>query len=114
MIGETQDREAAAQLVSLADYRDKKGNTYPAEVRLAAAASLSMLGIRGNAATLIADQYSTDKAAPIRAQAAYVYGQTALPENWGKLDAMMGDSDSSVRVSAAAAILRSMSHAVPN
>jgi HEAT repeat protein len=119
LIGEVQDGTAGAQLVSLADYREhvdskgvttvgsKKIRTYPPEVRLAAAAALSALGIKGTAATMIADEYSVNDSAPIRAQAAYVYGQVGGTDNWGKLNAMMGDADGAVRIAAAAAVLRS-------
>ncbi len=118
LIGEVKDNSAAAQLVSLADFTQvSKGDPkhphetterkYPPEIRLAAAGALSALGIKGTAAPAIADEYAGNASAPIRAQAAYVYGQIGSVEQWGKLDAMMGDSEGSVRVAAAAAVLRS-------
>jgi hypothetical protein len=117
LIGEIRDTTAAAQLVSLADYSQVVGDpkqpsgkqTYPAEVRLAAAGALSALGVGGTGAPSIAAEYATSKSAPIRAQAAYVFGQIGGHKYWGKLDAMMGDPSGDVRVSAAAAVLRSHS-----
>jgi HEAT repeat protein len=120
LIGEVQDSSAAAQLVTLADYREvangdrkhpsgKKMRTYPPEVRLAAAGALSSLGIKGTAAPKIAEEYASSTSAPIRSQAAFVYGRIGGVEHLGTLDAMMGDPESGVRVAAAAAVLRCLS-----
>jgi HEAT repeat protein len=117
IIGEVQDKEAAAQLVSLANYRTpvppvapgapvKEGKPYPAEVRLAVAGAMSAMGFKGGG-NAIADEFVQSETPAIRAQSAFVYGQIGGTENWGKLDALMGDPDGTVRVSAAAAVLRS-------
>lgn len=120
LIAEVQDGNAAAQLVRLADYQEivdhgdpkhpgvKKTRMFPPEVRMAAASALSALGIRGSGPVSIADEYCTNPSAPIRGQAAYLYGRIGGTENWGKLDAMMGDAEGTVRVAAAAAVLRCM------
>jgi HEAT repeat protein len=106
IIGEVKDREAQYQLVNLSAYRDRQGNMYPAEVRLGIAGALGLMGLKEGG--FIADEFAQHAAAPIRAQAAYVYGQIGLPEHWGKLDALLGDPEGSVRVAAAAGILRAM------
>jgi HEAT repeat protein len=114
LIGEVHDGTAAAQLVSLADYREtdpkhpnrKTDRTYPPEIRLAAAGALASLGITGTGPVSIADEYVTNPSAPVRAQVAYVYGRIGGSEQLGKLDTMMGDPEAIVRVAAAAAVLR--------
>ena len=51
IIGEVNDWEAMYQLMNLADYRDSAGQKYPAEVRLAIAASLASMGSKRAATT---------------------------------------------------------------
>src|SRR5262249_22957295 len=98
LIAEVQDSGAAAQLVTLAAPREvvdgdpkhpraKQTRSYPPEVRLAAAAALSSLGIKGTAAPAIAEEYFSSPSAPIRSQAAYVYGRIGGVEHLGRLDA---------------------------
>jgi HEAT repeat protein len=118
LIAEVQDSNAAAQLVRLADYQEivdkadpkhpgvKKTRMFPPEVRLAAASALSALGIKGTGPVSIANENCIHPSAPIRAQAAYLYGRIGGTENWGTLDAMMGDTEGTVRVAAAGAVLR--------
>lgn len=109
ILGEVEDRESVHQLISLSEYRDESGHSHPPEVQLAIAGALAVMGHRDG--TFVADQYAAHKSPLVRAQAAYVYGEIAKVENWGKLDAMMGDSYPGVRIAAAAAILKSAQNA---
>ena len=103
IIGEVQDRGALDQLIYLAAYRER-GQMMPAEVRLAAAASLAKMGERGGYP--IAEEYAGDEREALRAQAAYVYGQTGREANLGRLSFMLEDDSPLVRLSAAAAVLQ--------
>ncbi len=105
MIGEVQDREASAQLVNIAEYKDSAGHAYPAEIRLAVAASLAKLGMTQG--YFVADEYIANTSAVVRAQCAFVYGVTKGPENLAKLQRLMEDPEPLVRISAAAALLGS-------
>lgn len=104
IIGELRDEAAAAQLVQLTKAENEVGQSMPAEVRLGAAASLARLGYPEGA--FIADEYWQHKSAPLRSQAAYVYGRTGHPASLAKLEQMLEDPDGAVRVAAAAAIVR--------
>jgi HEAT repeat protein len=103
-IGETKDRSAVGQLISLDSYRDSGGNPYPAEVRLAAASALGRLGL--DAGVPIADQFLNSKVPLQRAQAADALGHVGKAAVLGRLVPMLEDTDGSVRIAAAAAILR--------
>lgn len=104
IIGQVNDRAGIDQLIYLTAKWDPKKQPMPGEVRLAAAGSLARLGItRG---TFLANEYSKDKSASLRAQAAHVYGMTGQEANLSVLETMMGDPSELVRVSAAAAVLR--------
>jgi HEAT repeat protein len=122
ILGDVGDRESIHQLISLSEYKEEiivqktygeakvdrveKGNGYPPEVQLAIAGALATLN-HGDG-TFIADRYAAHKSALVRSQAAYVYGQIGRIENWGKLDSMMtNDTYPGVRVTAAAAVLKS-------
>ena len=125
ILGEVRDRESIHQLISLSEYQEEllievpqgetkvtkriKGKGYPPEVQLAIAGALSAMG-HGDG-TFVADRYAGHTSELVRSQAAYVYGQIGRLENWGKLDALMGDSYGGVRVAAAAAVLKSAAKA---
>lgn len=102
IIGEVQDKGALDQLIYLAAYRER-GQMMPAEVRLAAAASLAKMGERGGYP--IAEEYEGDERGALRAQAAFVYGQTGHETNLPRLQVMMEDESPLVRLAAAAAVL---------
>jgi HEAT repeat protein len=92
------------------DLNNLAGGTYmggkmPAEVRLAAAASLAKLGRPQNVA-LVADEFRANEAQVLRAQAVSVYGELKDQSQLAKLDPMLKDGSGLVRVSAAAAILK--------
>lgn len=106
IIGEVRDRGSIDELIYIAAYRDEQGQLMPAEVRLAAALSLAKLGERRG--DFIADEYRFDPSAPIRAQAAFVYGETGRLENLPKLENMLDDPDPRVRVAAAASAVRTL------
>jgi len=105
ILGELRDRESIGQLLNVLAYRDREGNPYPAEVRLGVAASLARMGT--DTAVIAADDYLADANPAIRAQAASVYGSHPGPKYWDRLRTLMQDKEPSVRVAAAAAVLRS-------
>jgi HEAT repeat protein len=102
VIGEVGDQAAVDQLIYLTAYREK-GQMMPAEVRLAAAASLAKLGRPQGSP--IAMEYVADERAVIRAQSAFVLGQTGRRENLRTLREMMGDESEIVRLTASGAVL---------
>lgn len=104
IIGEIQDKEAIAQLIYLSQYKDKAGQQYPAEIRLAVASTLAKLGKPQG--YFIADEYVGSTNPVLRAQCALVYGVTKGPQNSQKLATLMGDPEALVRVAAAGAVLR--------
>lgn len=105
ILGELRDREAIGQLTSILQYTDKAGQANPPEMRLAAAGALARMGVDNAAAE--ADQYLTHPSAAIRAQAASVYGNHPGPKYWDRLKALMTDKDPTVRIAAAAGVLKS-------
>lgn len=111
-IGIVKDREAADNLIWLTANRNEQGQPMPAEMRLAAAASLAMLGRPQGA--FLADEFAGNPNPSLRAQSAFVYGETRLPENLPKLDILMRDPLAAVRVAAAAAVLKVTSNQAPN
>lgn len=102
IIGQVNDRRSVDQLIYLTAL--KPPDRMPAEVRLGAAASLAQLGQPQGA--FIADEYWLNEIPALRAQAAFVFGETGRVENLGKLDAMMNDEVGMVRIAAAAAALK--------
>ncbi len=102
IIGEVNDRRSVSQLIFLTAQDGE--SKLPAEVRLAAAASLARLGQPNGA--FIADEYLASQVPAIRAQVAYVYGQVGSPANLGKLATLMSDDSGLVQVAAGAAALR--------
>lgn len=102
IIGEVQDRRSVDQLIILTAMKDQY--RMPAEVRLGAAGALAQLGQPRGA--FIADEYWADRLPALRAQAAFVYGETARAGALGKLDTMMEDQDPVVRIAAAAAAVK--------
>ncbi|GJQ30710.1 MAG: hypothetical protein HBSAPP03_25940 [Phycisphaerae bacterium] len=105
ILGEIQDRDAIDQLIYLAEYRDRTGQPYPAEVRLGIAAALAGMGLPQG--RFIADEFAKHENPVLRAQAAFVYGRIGGRESWERLAELLNDPNPAVRVSAAAGILRS-------
>jgi len=104
IIGNIDDRASINQLITLTAQRDAAGRTMPPEVRLAAAAALAKLGLPKGA--FIAREYIADASAPLRAQAAFVLGDTGQLENLGDLEPMLADPEGTVRVAASASLLK--------
>lgn len=104
ILGQLRDRESIPNLVYLSARRDSGGRPMPAEVRLAVAAALARMGM--NQGDFVADEFFADRNPALRAQAAYVYGETALSTNLAKLAKLMDDQDGAVRVAAASAIIK--------
>lgn len=106
ILGELEDKEAAAQLVSIAEYKDRAGKQYPPEVRLAVAASLAQLGMPEG--SFVAEQYVSHPSPMVRAQVAFVYGVTRGRQNGARLEQMLSAPEPQVRIAAAAAVLKSL------
>ncbi|MFG0283238.1 MAG: HEAT repeat domain-containing protein [Phycisphaerales bacterium JB039] len=108
LIGELGDHGAAGELINLTARLDGAGNEMPAEVQIAAAGALAKLGnTRGE--FLILDHLDS-KIAPIRAQAAWALGEIGAPGNLPRLEELLTDESTLVRVHAAGAILRLTPH----
>jgi HEAT repeat protein len=103
-IGELRERLAADELVLLTARTDRQGGKMPAEIRLGAAAALAQIGL--DKGSFIADEFLANPAAPLRAQAAFVYGEIAHREDLAKLEKLMADPEPHVRLSASAAVVK--------
>lgn len=104
VLGELRDRGSISQLISMSEYRNRQGQTYPAEVRLGIAGSLAKMGeTRGG---FIADEYRMNPTPAVRAQAAITYGLTGRSEHLEKLVLLLEDPEPLVQVHAGAAILK--------
>lgn len=104
IVGQIGDRSAIDRLVFLTAEWDKERRPMPAEIRLAAAASLAKLGRRQG--SFIADAYRKSEQDSLRAHAALVYGETGWVENLDVLNEMLQDPSGRVRVAAAAGIVK--------
>jgi HEAT repeat protein len=105
ILGQLKDKGSVDELIYLTARKSESDKQFwPAEIRLGAAGALARMGL--DQGTFLADEYATNAAPVLRAQAAHVYGDIGRIENLGKLEGMMADSDSLVRLSAAAAILQ--------
>lgn len=104
ILGEVGDHASENQLALLTARLDERGNMLPPEVRLAAAYALAQLGrTQGD---FIALAYLDDPRAAIRGLSALVLGEIGKTEHLGSLEQLMRDPDPSVRVHAAAAVVR--------
>lgn len=106
IIGELRDKGSASELLILTA-RETGGRKMPAEIRLGAAASMAKLGNKRG--SFIADEFLNSPNPALRAQAAFVYGETGRRENMAKLAQLLEDPESRVRVTAAAAIVKATS-----
>lgn len=104
ILGTVKDKRSIDQLIYLSATRDTEGQMMPAEVRLAIASSLARMGLRQG--DFIADEFVDDKKVVLRSQAAFVYGETGTPTNLGVLDRLLNDPEWSVRVAAAASVVK--------
>jgi len=104
ILGELKDRAAVRELVNRIEERTDGTFTTPPELRLAAAGALAKMGYRDGA--YVAEQNATSAVAPIRAQAAYVFGETVGEEGLARLEMLMDDQDPQVQLAAAAAIIK--------
>ena len=104
ILGLVGDRRSTDQLIYLTARQDESGHPMPAEVRLAAAASLALLGMPQGG--FLAREFAGSDRAVLRAQSAHVFGQTGLGENLPALALMMDDPDPLVRTAAAAGVLK--------
>ncbi len=103
ILGQVQDRKSVDNLIYLASYKDEAGNLLPAEVRLSVAGALARMGLPQGA--FLAEEYRASAIPAVRAQCAFVYGVTGGPQNLARLDELLGDGDTRVRIAAAAGVL---------
>ncbi|MDX2147011.1 MAG: HEAT repeat domain-containing protein [Planctomycetota bacterium] len=111
IIGQVGDRGSTGHLKNLAFQRDPGGRLMPAEVRLAIAASLLQLGVPE--AVQIADEYRASTLPAVRAQSAYVYGESRSAASLRALASLMDDPSPLVQVYAARGVLKSSGDARP-
>lgn len=103
VLGEVQDRESIGQLINLLNYRDRAGQPYPVEVRLAIATALGRMGEDSGE---VADAFLESENPIWRSQAAFVYGAQRDTRYWDRLARLMEDQEPIVRIAAAAAVLK--------
>lgn len=104
ILGEVGDQASVNQLVLLTARLDDGGNMLPPEVRLSAAYALAQLGHpQGD---FIAEAYMTDPRGSVRGLSALVLGEIGKTRHLGRVEMLMNDPDPSVRVHAAAAVVR--------
>jgi len=104
ILGEVRDFGAIGQLVHLAEYRTPDGEEMPPEIRLGVAIALAKMGHREG--SFVAGNYDQSPNPIVRAQAALAYGYTDGPKELERLEALLGDPEPAVRVSAAGAVIR--------
>lgn len=104
ILGEMKDRAAVRELVNRIDERTGDQYSTPPELRLAAAGALAKMGYRDGA--YVAEQCAVSEFPPLRAQAAYVFGETVGEEGLGRLQTLMDDQDPQVQLAAAAAVIK--------
>lgn len=104
ILGQIGDRPSADQLIYITAFQENGKQKLPAELRLAAASALAKLG--NDRGSFIADEYANNALAPLRAQSAFVYGETGRRANLAKLGPLLNDKETLVRISAAAAVLK--------
>lgn len=105
ILGQVRDKGSMTQLMYLTAQLDPQKRRMPAEVRLAAAGALARLGNANG--SFIADEFAGSAQPPLRAQAAFVYGETGKADNLPRLaELMSSDPAPLVRIAAAHAILK--------
>lgn len=104
--GQVGDKASASQLVQLTRATDDSGQTLPPELRMASAAALAKLNIEPRKARFVALEFFAGEKDTLRAQSAYVFGESGDPESLGILVRMMDDPIVRVRIAAASAIVR--------
>lgn len=105
ILGQVKDKGSMTQLMYLTAQLDPQKRKMPAEVRLAAAGALARLGNPNG--SFIADEFVGSAQPPLRAQAAFVYGETGKADNLPRLaELMSSDPAALVRIAAANAILK--------
>ncbi|MEQ9094925.1 MAG: HEAT repeat domain-containing protein [Phycisphaerales bacterium] len=104
ILGEVGDHASETQLAFLTARLDERGNMLPPEVRLAAVYALAQLGkTQGDA---IAIAYLDDPRASVRGLSVLALGEIGKTRHLDKMGLLLADPDPSVRVHAAAAVVR--------
>lgn len=102
ILGELKSRKSVPELINLLAWRDEQGNEMPVEIRLAAAIALAKLG-HPNAES-VADEVESDASPLVLAQMAVLLGEVGSDAALSRLERLLGDERSPVRVSAAAGV----------
>lgn len=113
-LGVLNDAPSLGQLVNVMNQRNRAGQAYPAEVRLAIATAVARINRKGgpeaeriNANVLaVADEFRANAQALVRAQTAFVYGALPGTRHWDRLALLLEDESPAVQVAAAAAMVR--------
>lgn len=106
ILGQLRDRGSLDFLVRLTDVPDPDSGPMPAEVRMAAALALRRMGLP-RSGPAVADEFIAHERATLRVQALFEYGEAAEPRMATVAVRMMEqDEQESVRLAAAAAIVR--------
>lgn len=107
LLGELGDTQAQRQLVALDVYRDRSGQGYPPELRLAVATALALLG--KTEGSFVADEFVNHPSPSVRAQVAFTYGVTRGKNNPAKLAGLLDAPEEQVRLAAAGSVLKALS-----
>lgn len=115
-LGDLGDTQSAVQFMNMLAYRDRAGQPYPAEVRLAIAAALGKLTRSGapeaeratRMTQAVGDEFYQHADPNLRAQAAFVFGARRGDRGVAldRLATLLRDPQPRVRVAAAAGALR--------
>jgi HEAT repeat protein len=106
IVGQIRDQQYANQLINLTKQKDDAGSPMPPEVRLAAAGGLAKLGKQPRNAAVVGREYAQHENDAVRAQAAFVLGESRDTESLPTLERLLSDPVNRVKVSAAAAIVK--------
>lgn len=106
IVGQVKDQASVNQLINLTKQKDDAGAPMPAEIRLAAAGALAKMGRQPRNASAIGREYVSNSTDAVRAQAAYVLGESGDLDALPMLEQLLADQVGRVRVSAAAAIAK--------
>lgn len=104
VLGQVKDKSSINRLIQLTAVKDETGAPLPGELRMSAAAALARLGQPSG--SYIGREYFISGSDTLRAQAAFLFGETGRPENLQLLERMLTDPVGRVRIAAASSIVK--------